>query len=134
MIVEQDGCQCRYIYFELLLCRYLRCEFGVQGVYSFHHKYIVFIKMKPFSALFAHTCLKVIFRQIYLFSVEERIELLVDKWDVQCVNALVIQLSVLVFGRFVAVDKVIVERYLYGFDAVGEHLDGQTLTESGLTR
>src|SRR3712207_9563390 len=81
--------------------------------------FFLMIRRPPRSTLFPYTTLfrsaqltatrlEVIFGQLHLLSSEKSLELFVNELQVEGIYALVIVLAIGVFGRFVAVNEVII--------------------------
>ena len=101
-------------------------------MYSFDYENVVIAHFEPASALFAASCLEVIFRQFHFLAGKQGVELAVQQWYVECVKAFVVVFAVFVPGGFLPVYEVVVERNLHGLDAACQQLDGQALAECGL--
>ena len=133
MVIEQDGCQRRDIDTELLRFGDLRGELRVQGVDALDDENVVGLHAQLLAALLAASRLEVIFRQLYLLATEERVELVVDELEIEGIDALVVIFALVVLGRVLTVDKIVVERNLQRFDAVGQQVYAQTLAGGGLS-
>ena len=123
--VEQDGRQRRGIDAIFLVVGYLSRQQRIQRVNALQHEHLMLIELQPLSALFAPTRMEIIVGQLHLLTAEEGGELVVEQLQVQRIDALVVELALLIPGRELAVHKIVVQRNLHGLDAVGEQLDGE---------
>ena len=132
MVVQEDGGEGGSIDLELLFVGNLCCQQGIEAVDALHDEHVVLVQMQLLPALLAHSCLEVILRQFHLLAPEEGIELLVDERDVQCMDALVVEFSVLVLRCVLTMYEVVVQRNLHGLHTAGKELYGEPLAEGRL--
>ena len=92
------------------------------------------VHLQFLSASLTLSALEVIFRQFHLLATEEGIKLLIDEFQIQGIDALVIIFATLILRSFLPIYKVIIERNLQRFQAAYCQLDRQALAGSSFTR
>ena len=91
------------------------------------HQHLIVVQLESATALLAASRLEVVARQFHLLAPEEGVHLLVEQRQVQGVQVFVVVVALLVAGRLVAVDEIIIQRDGYRFDAVDGQLYRQSL-------
>ena len=133
MRVKQNGGERRGIDAELLLLGNLCRQLRIQCVDAFHDENVARAQAQLLSTLLAPARLEVIARQFHLITAEECVELLIDEFHIEGVQAFVVELTFLVAWCPLAVHEVVVERDLDRPQAVGHQLYRQPFARGGLT-
>ena len=101
---------------------------------AFHYEHLVVVECKFLATLHAFASREVIARQLYLFTLEQRIQLLVEEREVQGVQMFEVVVTFLVERCLLTVEEVVVEGDADGLDAIGDELDAESFAGGGLTR
>ena len=134
MVVQQYRGQCRCIHIELLVFRYLCRQFGVQRMNTLHHQHLVALQLQFASTHLALSGMEVIARQFHFLAPHQRIHLIVQQFDVQCMQMLIVVVTAGIARSAFATHEIIVQRNAHRSDAVHCQVYRQSLTRGGLTR
>ncbi len=132
VVVEHDGGEGGGVHTVYLRVVYLGDERGVQGVYALDDKHLVGLQTQLLAAHLGLTSHEVVAWQLHLLAFDEVGEVLVEELEVERIERLEVVLAVLILGRRLAVEEVVVEGDANGPHAVGDELHGESLARRGL--
>ena len=100
---------------------------------ALYHQHLVALELQLLSAHLTLACLEIISRQFHLLSPEERIQLLVEQGDIECMQMFEVIVAAFVSGGVLAVKEVVVEGNADRLEAIDGQLHGDPLAGSGLS-
>ena len=131
-VVHRHRRQTRDVDAELAAARDAGCQLRVETVYSLHDYDRLGAELERLLVPLARAGDEVVARHLDTLAVDKAFEVVVEQLQVYGFERLVIVFAVLILGRMLAVDEVVVERYDHGVEPEYAQLYAQTLREGSL--
>ena len=132
LLAARQGGEGGNIDIEDAVARDVRRQGGVKGVDAFHEEHVAVLQAETVAIEDAVSLLEVELRDLHLTACEQVGELLVEESHVHGAERFVVTLAVLVDGRIVAVDEVVVQFDYLGLEPQHAGLLGDAQRRTGL--
>ena len=132
VVVKLDGGQGGDVDTELLVLRNRFRHQRIQAVDALKQQHHVVVEPETLAAHHALAHREIVGGQLHLLPVQQLLDMLIVKVEVERIDGLIVIFPVLVDGGLLTVHEVVVERNQAGFHSAGHQLHAQALAERGL--